>query len=162
MLSYAISHQPRVDDPDSSVCAVSYKPCPENGGDAQKRGLRFSHLIGDESSTGSQNNGGAQGGNEGNISDRLDEAPTLESAIEIICTAVLKQLGKLIATPAETLNLELSLDHYGVDSLIGVEMRNWLIAYLRTDLPLMTIRSTGSIKELAGLVAKESPMVGSY
>lgn len=49
----------------------------------------------------------------------------------------------------------------GVDSLIAVEIRNWTLAYLQTDLPLMTIRGTGSVQELAELSVKESPLAGA-
>lgn len=43
--------------------------------------------------------------------------------------AVLQQLDMLIATPVEMLSPMQCLDSYGVDSLVAVELRNWIVAY---------------------------------
>jgi emericellamide synthase (highly reducing iterative type I polyketide synthase) len=158
MLNRAITHQPQRDNPSSSVCAISPRPYIEHTGEQVKaRDLRFTHLM--RRDTESRKGRDADAEDE---LEKLERACTFEDAVDLVCAAFLRQLGKLIATPPEMLNPEHSLDHYGVDSLIAVEMRNWIVAYLRADLPLMTIRSTGSIRELAKLITQESPLVGSY
>lgn len=89
----------------------------------------------------------------------LSGAATFEEAVEITCQAILQQLGRLIATPVELLSAEKSLDSYGVDSLVAVELRNWIGTYLQANVQLMVLRGTGSIQKLAQIVAKESRMV---
>ena len=69
------------------------------------------------------------------------------------------QLSKVTALPVERLNPAESLDAYGVDSLVAVELRNWIGAYLQANVPLLVLRGTGSIQELAEIVTKESRLV---
>lgn len=42
-----------------------------------------------------------------------------------------------------------SLDSYGVDSLVGAELRNLISAHLQVNLPLLVMWSANSIAELA-------------
>ena len=158
MLNYAITHQAPSGDADTSVCAISPRPYSENKDDRDKdRGRRFAHLVKQGASSG----GGGKAGSDDALK-QLERASSFEEAVGITCAVLLRQLGKLIATPENALSAKNSLDHYGVDSLTAVEMRNWIVAYLQVDLPLMSIRGTGSIWELAELSAKESPLVGAF
>lgn len=90
----------------------------------------------------------------------LADAATFADAVGVVCDAILAQLGKLIATPVEALSASQGLDSYGVDSLVAVELRNWIGAHLQAGVQLMVLRGTGSILELAKIVAKESRLVG--
>ncbi|KUL87368.1 hypothetical protein ZTR_04649 [Talaromyces verruculosus] len=89
----------------------------------------------------------------------LRSASTPEDAVEVICQVILVQLSKVTALPVERLNPAESLDAYGVDSLVAVELRNWIGAYLQANVPLLVLRGTGSIQELAEIVTKESRLV---
>lgn len=82
-----------------------------------------------------------------------------DAAVDVICQAILGQLSKVIALPVERLNASENLNTYGVDSLVAVELRNWIGAYLQANVPLLVLRGTGSIKELAEIVTKESRLV---
>ncbi|KAH6632037.1 hypothetical protein F5144DRAFT_620943 [Chaetomium tenue] len=93
------------------------------------------------------------------IATLLGAAERLDDAVEMVCEAILQQLGKLMATPADTLSAARSLDSYGVDSLVTVELRNWIGAYLGANVQLMTLRGASSINALAKIVAKESRLV---
>ncbi|GAB0134903.1 t1pks [Epichloe bromicola] len=158
MLNYAMMHQPDSNDPNSSVCAISPRPYYSDSDEqAQKREKRFAHIV----KVGTESRATSSGDGHDALS-HLDKAGTFNDAVDLVCGALLKQLGKLIATPEDMLSPANSLDYYGVDSLVAVEMRNWIVAYLKADLPLMMIRGTGSILELAKLVSNESPLVGSY
>ncbi|PTU21579.1 hypothetical protein P175DRAFT_0544951 [Aspergillus ochraceoroseus IBT 24754] len=46
----------------------------------------------------------------------------VEHAVDIICGSILQQLSKLIAPPVEMLSSAQSLDSYGLDSLVAVEL----------------------------------------
>lgn len=98
-------------------------------------------------------------GESTDISSMLGAAERFEDAVEIVCDAILQQLSKLMATPVETLSATRSLDSYGVDSLVAVELRNWIGAYLAANVQLMVLRGTSSINALAKIVAKESRLV---
>ncbi|KAK4221393.1 hypothetical protein QBC38DRAFT_504945 [Podospora fimiseda] len=61
--------------------------------------------------------------------------------------------------PVDILTAERSLNSYGVDLLVLVNLRNWIGAYLQATVYMMTLRGASSIKELAKTVAKESHLV---
>ncbi|PCG95659.1 Acyl transferase/acyl hydrolase/lysophospholipase [Penicillium occitanis (nom. inval.)] len=98
-------------------------------------------------------------GTTSDVIAELRSASTSEDAVEVICQAIIVQLSKVTALPVERLNPAESLDAYGVDSLVAVELRNWIGAYLQANVPLLVLRGTGSIQELAEIVTKESRLV---
>jgi len=77
----------------------------------------------------------------------------------VVIGGILKQLSKLMAAPVEMLSSARSLDSYGVDSLVAVELRNWIGAYLGANVQLMVLQGTSSIDALATIVVKESRLV---
>jgi emericellamide synthase (highly reducing iterative type I polyketide synthase) len=126
------------------------------------RERRFVHLVHQRERLGA---GGQRGASDGaakgaeDLATMLGRATEPKEAIDIVCAAILQQLGKLIASPVETLSPARSLDSYGVDSLVAVELRNWIGTYLRANVQLMVLRGTSSINELASIVARESRLV---
>ncbi|PMB67276.1 Compactin diketide synthase mokB [Beauveria bassiana] len=153
MLNYAVMH-PRSGHAKDSVCAIGMLP---RDTDESLTDRRFAHLVRHDlvSQTG-------QGSVQfADIPRLLDGTAPAEKLLENICQLVLLQLSKLIASPVETLSSAQSLDSYGVDSLVAVELRNWVGAYLQANIPLMVLRGTSSIQELAKIIAKESRFVAA-
>lgn len=149
LLNYAVTH-PVSNSSAESVCAIGMQTSNDVAKDR-----RFAHLIRHDAVVHK-----TKGSSLVDLLQALEGSNKLDDSVDIICRAILHQLGKLIMTPAETLNPAQSLDSYGVDSLVAVELRNWIGARLQVNLPLMVLRGTSSISELAGIVAKESPLVG--
>ena len=89
----------------------------------------------------------------------LRSAASGAEAVEVVCHAILESLGKMIDLPVERLNAANSLDSYGVDSLVAVELRNWIGTYLQADVPLLELKATGSIQELAEMATAKSRLV---
>lgn len=48
------------------------------------------------------------------------------------------------------------MSHYGVDSLVAVELRNWLGSAAKAKVSIFTILQTPSLAEFASLVASSS------
>lgn len=116
IFNYALTHQP-YNDPAKSVCAIGMLP---NAGDKSLTDRRFAHLTQDDVT-------GRTTEHEGKSADLfrlLNSTAQVKDAINTICQMILQQLGKLIATPAESLNPAQSLDSYSVNSLVTVELRN--------------------------------------
>ena len=112
--------------------------------------LTFSHLYEKESSGTTRSGAGT---------DIVATIATLTKTEEIVAAftaAILKQLSKLIDIAFENLSAARSLDSYGVDSLVAVELRNWIGAALQANIPLLTLRNTESITDLAELVTRDS------
>jgi len=120
---------------------------------------RFAHLLANHNSRASQQSAGSGASAGDDLPTLLARASSFDDAASVMCSAILQQLGKLIATPVEMLNAAQSLDSYGVDSLVAVELRNWVGAYLQANVQLMVLRGTRSIHELAKIVTKESRLV---
>ena len=76
-----------------------------------------------------------------------------------MCKAIVKQLATILAIDADDVIPARSLDSYGLDSLVGVELRNWIGAYIQVNLPLLVMWNTSSINELAEIVTKGSRLV---
>ncbi|KAL2814138.1 hypothetical protein BJX63DRAFT_393019 [Aspergillus granulosus] len=154
LINYAITNPNN--DPTSCVASIGLAPPADNVETEQKflkADRRFAQLLKHEGTTQKAT------GESVDSATLLSSATQIEEAVEIVTAAILQQLSKLIATPIEMLSAAQSLDSYGVDSLVAVELRNWIGAYLQANVQLMVLRGTGSITQLAQLVAKESRIV---
>ncbi|KAL4928189.1 type I polyketide synthase [Aspergillus undulatus] len=155
LLNYAVNHA-RDADPTSCVASIGLVPSDdeaENGRDFLLSDRRYAQLVKYEGAAAKNNSESAD------AVTLLASAPTVDDAVAIVTEAILAQLSKLIATPVEMLSPAQSLDSYGVDSLVAVELRNWIGAYLQANVQLMVIRGAASISQLAQVVTKESRVV---
>ncbi|KAK6598020.1 polyketide synthase [Botrytis cinerea] len=116
---------------------------------------RLAQIFGSESQAGSK----AVGSGADNVGFVLQAATTFHEAQDIVCKAIVKQLATILAIDASDIIPARSLDSYGLDSLVGVELRNWIGAYLQVNLPLLVMWNTSSINELAEIVTKGSRLV---
>jgi acyl carrier protein len=53
------------------------------------------------------------------------------------------------------------MTEYGLDSLVAVEIRNWISREMGAKVPLLTLLSSPSIERLADTIAKQSSLVDS-
>jgi emericellamide synthase (highly reducing iterative type I polyketide synthase) len=119
---------------------------------------RIAHLVQDSENFGRA--GGADGsGNGAEHFDQIRSAKTAEEAVTAVGRAVLGELSKLTVTPVDGILLHRTLDSYGVDSLVAVELRNWIVVMLAADVSLLLIRESRSIEELIRLVVGRSKLV---
>lgn len=155
LLNYAAMN-PVASQPSDSQCAIGLSPGGDEAGLGQSNwmtDIKFRHLAHHDSAAKESSGASAD------ILDAIAGVSGLEEAENLVCQVILQWLGKSITAPVESLVATKSLDHYGVDSLVAVELRNWIGAYLQANVPLLTLRGTGSIQELAKIVAKESRLV---
>lgn len=156
MLNYAVTNPSGDGNLGGGTCSVGMVPTGNElglGDTLWMSDRRFGHLVRRQAA------GPKAGSASADVARLLAGAANFDDAAEIMCAAILQQLGKLIATPIESLSEAQSLDSYGVDSLVAVELRNWIGAYLQANVQLMVLRGTGSIRELAKIVAKESRLI---
>jgi hypothetical protein len=89
----------------------------------------------------------------------MAEASTLEAAIKIIEDALVARIAKALSTSPEDIDVELPLYTYGVDSLIAVEIRNWTMTRLKSEVSIFDILSALPIKDLAAKMAIGSQLL---
>lgn len=95
----------------------------------------------------------------GQLQNMLAEAISLASATEIVCDALITKLAKSMMMPTEDLDASKPANTYGVDSLVAVEIRNWIFREIKADVSVFDILSSVPLATLAGKVASKSKLV---
>lgn len=98
-------------------------------------------------------------GDKSDVCRALQDAQSIAEASQIASSAVLAELGRLLSTSAGSLHPSQSLFDCGVDSLIAVELRNWIAVKLKASVPLLEMLKAMTIQTLAMEVAQRSKLV---
>lgn len=156
MVKDAIVHASSRDDREGQVMAglklVPDKPLPFWAAD-----VRFSHSVRSIQSTGG---GTTRDTGAWQVGKKLRQATTVEEANQIISQALVTKISKLSMTPADEIVPEKPLAAYGLDSLVAIEMRNWLIGELEVDVPLLQLMNSPSLTALAVFIRQKSSLIG--
>lgn len=120
--------------------------------------VRFSHSVRSIRSIGS---GTASNTGARQVRGELQQATTVEEVNGIIGQALVMKISKLSMTPAEEIVPEKPLAACGLDFLVAIEMRNWLIGELEVDVPLLKLMNSPSLTALAVLISERSNLVGT-
>lgn len=115
----------------------------------------FTHLRNIRSSRGSGSDG------EGGVlvEALLNDAKTLDEAVEIVLNAVRHKLSSLLAVPVENVDPTKSVSSNGVDSLVAMEFRTYLAKEIKADVPVLEIQGTMSVADLSRKIASVSNAV---
>ncbi|EEH17875.1 hypothetical protein PABG_00438 [Paracoccidioides brasiliensis Pb03] len=87
-----------------------------------------------------------------NTADRAD-------AERIVTDALVQKVSTIMMRSVDEIDPLKPLGTYGLDSLITIEVRNWISRELQASLQIMEILVTKSVVELAGLILKKSKIV---
>ncbi|RYO91715.1 hypothetical protein DL762_002044 [Monosporascus cannonballus] len=113
---------------------------------------RLSHIRKSlEAHTGS----GAGGKGDESFAAAVKAAETPEAAMEVIAMHIVKRMSGILMIPVEGFELDgPSLASYGLDSMIGAEMRTWLFKEFGLDYPFQKLLApTLTFKALAKVIA---------
>ena len=95
------------------------------------------------------------------ITKALKGAKTKEEALKLALESIVAKLSELLAIPITEMSSNQSMSAYGADSLVAVEIRNWLGVYLHAE--VQTLELLGSaIRELSATVVSRSSIVPSF
>ncbi|KAH7305246.1 hypothetical protein B0I35DRAFT_362380 [Stachybotrys elegans] len=83
----------------------------------------------------------------------LQSATTLAMAIETIGEAIRRRLADVMNLDPENIELSRPVHAYGVDSLVAVELRNWIIQEMQSSISLFELLQSPSLASLAAKVA---------
>ncbi|KAL9127721.1 MAG: hypothetical protein Q9217_003451 [Psora testacea] len=142
----------RFDESQVVTCIADYDSISE--GNLIKTDRRFGTLQLGKSVTVAANTatGGANGGMD-EIVQALSKAEGAE-AVELANTALVNKLAGLFNIPMTEIDTSLPLPYYGVDSLVAVELRNWLSSAIKAKVTIFEILQGKTMTEFAALVAK--------
>jgi acyl carrier protein len=91
------------------------------------------------------------------VRDLIKASTTVDEAKGHVLDAVLDKVRGLLMV--DEVDRRVSFTSYGLDSLVAVEMRNWVTQTMDVMIPIMELLGKGSIEELADKVARQSRLL---
>lgn len=88
-----------------------------------------------------------------------DKSLTPSSASVLVIEALASKLSAIFSFDASDVDKERSLSSYGVDSLVAVEVRNWLAGGLRAKVSIFDILQSPSLGEFADVLVGKSELL---
>ncbi|KAI3334672.1 hybrid PKS-NRPS PsoA [Ustulina deusta] len=82
------------------------------------------------------------------ILGQLEKANNRKDALSILKGAVARRVGLAIGSPGESLDEHVGLITLGLDSLVAVEIRSWLLKILEVDVPVLKFLSGSSLLDI--------------
>ncbi|KAI1507008.1 Lovastatin nonaketide synthase [Pyrenophora tritici-repentis] len=93
------------------------------------------------------------------INDLLKTADSLQTAGDAVSKAIGWKLSRVMSIPTEDIDLDRSLTSYGVDSLVTVDFRTWIMKDMAAIVQASDILSEKSMLQLGTEIAKLSSLV---
>lgn len=87
-------------------------------------------------------------------------APTFSSAVAVVAEAFRVKLSKVLGIPPAEIQLQHRVESYGVDSLVAVELRNWLAKEWGAEVAVFEILGGATLEGVGGRCGGEE-WVGS-
>lgn len=130
-------------------------------GDGARNDARFSELrcrtesrLGGAQASGPFRGSGIASGAR-TLYDQVMQATTLEGACNAVQDGISVKLSELFALGDAKVDPSKSLAHYGVDSLVAVELRNWLVPSARVEMSIFELLGNTSLGDLAMKVVQK-------
>lgn len=102
---------------------------------------------------------GAEGGLAACEREVLREAVSLDEAARYVCAKLMGKMAALLMMPVGDISASGSMADYGMDSLVAVEMRNWLVREMDATVPILDLLANVSLQELSMKIVQRSKIV---
>ncbi|KAL0467730.1 polyketide synthase [Neurospora intermedia] len=93
------------------------------------------------------------------FSATLKNAKSLTEAEDVVCKGLVEKISSVLMLDAEDMDITRSLSHYPLDSLVAIEIRNFITRDFEANLQVLELLSSGSIQTLAKAVCANSKIV---
>lgn len=90
------------------------------------------------------------------LTQALAGASTLANATTVLVEAIAAKMADIFNIPLSDIDVGLPMSRYGVDSLVAVELRNWLSSAVKAKVSVFEILQSASLTEFGALVASKS------
>ena len=91
----------------------------------------------------------------------LAASNTLEEATAVLVDAMGHKLAFIFSIPLSDIDPELPITRYGVDSLVAVELRNWVSTTVKAKVSVFEILQSASLTEFAALASSKSELLAT-
>ncbi|KAL2060530.1 hypothetical protein VTL71DRAFT_9171 [Oculimacula yallundae] len=88
----------------------------------------------------------------------LGASETVDEAVEIVTQALAQKIWKMLKVEVQT-DVSAPLHTYGVDSLVAIELRSWLLNEMGAEVTIFDLIGSGGLDALAPLIVKRSTFV---
>lgn len=124
---------------------------------------RFTSVqVNRNSHTGSRGRTDGQGSTTARLSDSLQSATNGSSAVTLILEAIVSKLSEMFGLDAAEIDKKYPVSKYGVDSLIAVELRNWLVSSAGAETTsIFDVLHSPSLSVLAEKIGEKSRFVST-
>jgi len=79
------------------------------------------------------------GRNSAPTHERVSQAKSLEEAAACVVEALVKQVAKMLQTPASEIDTSRFLHSYGIDSLVAIEIVNWALKQVKSSITVFDV-----------------------
>jgi hypothetical protein len=121
--------------------------------------LRFSSMQKNIAIGESKSRGSASPNKAVPFKDIIAHATSLGQATQCCTDVLVQKLANMFSLQAADVDSSFSLAAYGVDSLVAVELRNWLAVTIAADVSVFDIIQSSSVANLSAKVARRSRYV---
>lgn len=90
------------------------------------------------------------------LKDAIGTSQTFQEAVERVGRTLAKKLSEMFMIPEDEIDMALPIAKYGVDSLVAVELRNWLVGHAQSDMSIFDVMQSKSVWNLASQTASRS------
>ena len=96
-----------------------------------------------------------------NLKEQLQSASSLADATVMVSKAIAQKISDMFLIPLAEIDNSMPLTKYGIDSLVAVELRNWVVAHTQAETSIFDVIQSSSIEALASKTAKNSKCIDS-
>lgn len=93
--------------------------------------------------------------------DALRQTTSPEEATNILCAAFVEKMSVLLMVAVENIDFSKSINDYGMDSLVAVEMRNWLFKEMEITISILELLATQSLTILTKKLLEKSKLTSA-
>ncbi|CAI7648491.1 unnamed protein product [Penicillium glandicola] len=115
------------------------------------RDMRFAALKPETDSVGTNPTGSPN-----SLASKLAAAKSLEQTVDLIGAAIAEKISEIFMIPLDEIDLANKPAHYGIDSLVAVELRNMLVQQAAAEVSIFDILQSVSLAELSAIAAKSA------
>ena len=93
------------------------------------------------------------------LRESLKVAATLEEAEALVYAGLVDKVSAILAMAKEDIDGRQPISAYGLDSLVAVEIRNWVTRQTEANLQVLELLSSGSLLSLSHHIVKKSALL---
>ena len=156
MIEYSLSEQARASGCRQFIVGFDYRSMRDSDNSYSLKNPMFSHLLmsKDSQETKAQDGTAAQ-----SIENAISAAKRIEQVGTIVAEAIARKISSLVAVAYEEVDLQRSVVEFGLDSLVLIELKNWIAQKFQATLQVSEISDAKHIIALAVTVAGRSALV---